>query len=353
VTLEPDVLKDGLSVLAAEADEVRIETAEIGRRARSRRRARLAGSGSACAVAVVAVTLLWPGGSSGERARVLAGPGAQDRSASYHGVELSVPSSWAVNADRCGTPTRDTVLYPHTTTMCAWNAPKAYDTVQFGPASQVSAPGRGLSFHGHPAVTAEKRLADGRTQETLVVPDLDVAVVATTHDAALARRIVTGAKLARPVDSVGCADPVVNRGPAITGRAATTMVPSGFSTAIICVYEDLRLSRSAVVSRTDTQRLASMLDGLRPGLQSQSSIAGQPKQTRGQLCKVPSGGYSIRFSYPSGDPLTVVVRTGGCEDIGATNGKVTGHLTQPLLDKLGKISGAYLTGTPLNDLVPR
>ncbi len=346
MTLEPDVLKDGLATLAAAADEVRISTGEVRRRARRRRGARLAGTAASGAAVAVAATLLWPGGPGGQDARILASPMA-GRPVSYHGVQLTVPAGWGVNALVCNVPTRDTLVYPGIRPDCMrLTQPKdVHDTVEFtSPTAVQISPGRTISFGGYSAVTGEKRLADGRTEEVLVVPALQAAVVAKTRDPQLARTIISGARFAK-TDAAGCAAQITGLTPTASARVTSPgLVPGGFTTATVCAYEDLWMSRSTPLAQADAQRLAALFNGLPAGLQ-RSKQACTPYDDGSYR-----SGYLVRFRYPSGDVVEVGTRTGGCKDVGATNGKVTGHLTQPLIDALGRLSGDYLTGIPLEDL---
>jgi hypothetical protein len=56
---------------------------------------------------------------------------ASTRQWTFRGVGISVPSDWPLNAEHCGTPVRDTVIFPHAVLDCLVARPPGVTSVEF------------------------------------------------------------------------------------------------------------------------------------------------------------------------------------------------------------------------------
>lgn len=185
---------------------------------------------------LVAVLLAGAVGLLRLRSGAAAGPqGASPaKPVSFHGVQVLVPASWPLNATKCGTPIRDTVIVGQgVVPLCLLTPTPTVSVVELVPLAQAQAGGqaavasRAIRLAGHPVRRGEDRLADDRARVVLVIPDLEVAVIATSRDAALARRIVASATI-RPVDAAGCHDRLARLRPGRPARHGTAarLVPA-------------------------------------------------------------------------------------------------------------------------------
>jgi hypothetical protein len=120
-----------------------------------------------------------------------------DREVVAEGVRLLVPGDWERNALRCGTPVRDTyIVGVSAEPLCLIRpAPKVdyvevrrSDDLAGDPAAAVAT--SPATVTGHQVLRGGNRLADGRVQRVMVVPDRQVIVVAVSSKPAVADRIM-------------------------------------------------------------------------------------------------------------------------------------------------------------------
>ena len=299
----------------------------------------------------------WVGrGGSGGQADVpdaVAGPGpaGPTKPVSFHGVEVLVPRSWPLNAVRCGTPVRDTVVVGLGAVAACMILPQpVVSVVELKPvrdaevSKQAAVADRAVRVDGHGGRRGEDRLQDGRTRVVLLLPDLDAAVVAESKDPALARSVVASARVAR-IDAAGCPDRVRElRPPGSPQRdgAARLTVPGTPVAGAVCRYSDLRLARSAALTSSQLQRLEALLNAAPVG----TSRPGDGYAISPALCgEEERRGFVARFRYASGPPLEVVVHIGGCGPLGASNGARGVRLSPELIATLTDLVG-YDGGYP-------
>jgi len=369
VAIDPETLKAGLTEEARQATPLDMNTAELRQRIHRRRRNTATGALASCiAVAAVAIGGFAVAGGVGQHnaaAERYSSPAPVPpgmKSLSYHGVEFAAPASWPINATRCGTAIRETVIMPVTAMPACLIKPTAFDLIEASDTKhgtlQSAAGAKRVSFFGHVAFSGDRRLTDGRTEAFLSIPDLDVKVVAQTHRPELAQKLIAAVRPARPADSLHCVDPIPALRPQRPPKPLGQLAPAGFMSAALCVYDGLRVVRSTQLNSTDAAMLAGTLNALKPGLQKRGAVNKPPKKPASQPCTPAdqaafNSGYLLRLSYPDHRVAEVVVRVSGCRDLGASNGDRTGRLTTTLVDTLGKVSGYPMIGTPVDDLIPQ
>jgi hypothetical protein len=306
----------------------------------------------AAVAAIVAVLLAGAVELLRLRGGIPLGAGAsQTRPVGFHGVQVLVPSSWPLNATKCGTPIRDTVIVGQGVIALCLLAPRpTVSVVELAPLAQAqaggqtAAAGRAIRLDGHPARRGADRLPDGRSRVVLVIPDLDVAVTATSRDAALVRRIIASATI-RPVDAAGCHDRVARlrpAGPPARQGAAARLVPASPTAGSICRYSDLRLERSTTLTAGQLRHLLGVLNGLPAG----TSRPGGGYAISADSCQQEERrGFVLRFDHASGPAVEVFVHIGGCGQLSAANGARTTKLSPELVTTLTGLVG-YDAGYP-------
>jgi len=208
---------------------------------------------------------------------------------------------------------------------------------------QAAVADQAIRLAGHPARQGHDRLPDGHSRVVLVIPDLDVAVIATSRDAALARRIVASTTI-RPVDAAGCHDPIARLRPGRPARHGTAarLVPASPTAGAVCRYTDLRLERSTALTAQQLGHLVGILDGLPAGT---SRPGGGYGITTDSCQEEERRGFVLRFDYASGPPVEVVVHIGSCGQLSAANGARTTKLSPELVTTLIELVG-YDGGFP-------
>lgn len=328
-------------------------------RTRARRLAPLVAA--VCVVAVVlGVGLL--GGRSDDAVTAA----SATRPYTFHGLTLDAPESWPLNATNCGVPLRDTVLVPGTVNLCGIPDPPRVSVVSFAEYPEDYLDGR-LRVQNSAKTTTT---IDGRTVTKItgvsggrvgaystargdpiavfVVPSLGISATIQSPERALVERIAGTARFVR-TDANGCLARRADLRTLPTGRpparsgADTKLVPGHPRHVAVCRYEDGGLERSAAVTGKDRGKLVRVLNGLPTGL----SVAPPPRTySKSIVCtredERPSG-YTVVATYAEGPPVTVWVRLGTCELLGASNGTHTGQRGNaphsPLVKAIGHLVG--------------
>jgi hypothetical protein len=275
----------------------------------------------------------------------------------FHGLSITVPSSWRVNEPEVCKLSREVVLLPGPRLTCLFPDTPSVAFVEFADGTTP------LRLTG-PLKTTETRISglaatrtDGfwarRPAFAYTVPALRASVLIVP---ALGQ---TGADLAASlqvdeVDSHGCsaeasdvAELPRNKPPARPG-AAETLVPGRPDVLRVCRYFAGRLEQGVALTGSQATELLTVLASLPAGL----SRARQANYSAA-LCATPVPfpdtidgkdrsdveAYRIEADYPSGNPVIVVVRLGLCGDLGASNGSRTGQRTDALWKALFHIGG--------------
>ncbi|MBM9506206.1 hypothetical protein [Actinacidiphila acididurans] len=322
------------------------------RRAGRRRGAVLAVTAAVVAAVGAGFVVAETSGHGGRHGTTAAHTGADTmRTWTYHGLQVKAPSGWGVNALRCGTPVKDTVVIDQgPTAACAIKLPGPMpQTVTFGTLGKRADPSaRKVTVDGRPATVHTERMPDGLFRTTLTVPSLDAFVDVRTRSRALTAAVIASARIVS-VDTNGCAahvDALRPGGAPQRSGAAAHLVPGLPSGATVCHYEDHRLAHSTRLTGSRLTELLDQLAALRPGLKP-ADPRPNPKQppsvTLGSCFdQADRDGYLLRFTYPSGPALDVYAHFDGCIRLGADNGARTGGLTPAFGDSFfGKVDPGF------------
>ena len=282
-------------------------------------------------------------------------PGSQ--TVMFHGLTITVPSSWLIARGEVCTLSRSIVRLPGFTLTCAYPDTPSVAFVDFlegedrlpltGPITSTK-----TTISGVAATRSDGRWA-GRAAFGYTVPTLRASVLivpAQGQDGA----DLAGSLQIKAVDSHGCAAKVAdlaelprNEPPAREG-AADTLVPGRPAMLRVCRYVAGWLEQGAALTGPQQTRTLRVLAGLPPGF----SRAAVPTISR-PLCYSPGKGvdtidgkdssdleaYRIQADYPVGKPVIVIVRLAMCGDLGASNGSRTGQRTDALMKEMMRVAG--------------
>lgn len=268
----------------------------------------------------------------------------------FHGLSITVPSSWLLNEAEPCKLSREVVLLPvGVRTLCGFPDTPSVAFVEFLGADTP------LGLTGPLKVTKTRisGLAGTRTDGVWVARPAFGYTVPTLRASV---RIVpalgqTGAELAGSLevnafDSHGCPAAVSDAAelprdkPPARAGAADTLVPGRPDVLRVCRYYAGRLEQGADLTGPQASELITVLDHLPAGLSRAAAGTYWPP-----LCETSSRGsnmvggddaeaYRIEADYPTGNPVIVIVRLGLCGDLGASNGSRTGQRTDALWEAL-------------------
>lgn len=283
----------------------------------------------------------------------------------FHGLSITVPSSWPVNEPETCKLSREVVLLPGARPACMFPDAPSVAFVEFVDGStrlRLAGPLKTTETRiGGLAATRTDGFWSDRPAFAYTVPTLRASVLIVP---ALGQ---TGADLASSlrvngVDSNGCraeASDVAklprNKPPARPG-AAETLVPGRPDVLRVCRYFAGRLEQGAALTGPQAAELLTVLAQLPTGLSRAN-----PANYSASLCATPAPwpgtidgkdrsdveAYRIEAEYPSGNPVIVVVRLGLCGDLGASNGSRTGQRTDALWRALFDIAGSQAGVVPV------
>lgn len=290
-------------------------------------------------------------------------PPAGQQQVVFHGLAIDVPASWPLNATRCGTPMRDTVVLPGAVPLCLVLRPPAVTSVEFyenrlkGLTETLSgARTAEVSIDDRPAT----RLSGIRKQSphlhiaAVAVPSLSAQVVISSPDQASAEALAATLTI-QTVDQNGCSARAAGLGvfPILQGSTRPgvdqKLVPGTPARVTVCRYLGGLIEQSTTLDASQRTALVSLLNGLPSGL-SQAN----PHTYLPSLCRMPatspgsvtgetasdSEAYLVQASYDSGPDVDVVVRLGLCGNLGASNGTRTGQRTMALAERMASLAGA-------------
>ena len=307
---------------------------------------RMAAVAGAVAITIVGVFLATGHGLGSNK---LATPGAPTtppgkQPASFHGLQVFVPSSWSLGSERCGVPNADTVTFE--------DAQPSADTCKSGEQdpeitvvhlrTTTSPDGRALvdladvptTVDGVPARTGQGTpLGRHQTSWVLVVPKVNVVVAVEAPDATQARSLLGTAHLV-PVDSLGCPDRLVTASGSKGSPPPQRLAPPDATKATLCRYRSGWLVRSIGLPKAQTQQLATTLNLLPTGVSRTEGMELAPT-----ACEEEEGrGFLAVFPHRR-DSTRVALRLSGCGELYASNGSRTTKINLPLIALVSRIAG--------------
>jgi hypothetical protein len=392
VTDIDDALRRWAQEQTDDAPDVHVDPDRFGT---GRRRPWLAPLAAAAAVLVVAAGVLvvrpWESGSrTFDRAIPLdrhsvtppsVSPSASTRESVFHGLAIDVPKSWPDNATQCGTPIRNTVVFPSGGTLSClklepagvtsvtWSALGGHHaplasakltTLVIGGFSATRSVGvvhspttiHGVPVNKHPSSVSTTHVVDVR------VPKLSTMVTIESPSAALADGLA-GTLHTRTRDPNGCnarnslrtlSDV---RQPTKAG-AESTLIPGTPSRISICRYERGFFEQGTTLSPRDLESAVRVVNALPPGLSVTNPRDYLPAVCRpgNRFSDTSSELFQFQIAYPHGQTLTLAARLGYCGKLGITNGHRQGQLRMSLVRFLSPRVGVNV-GVPDNVLPVR
>lgn len=332
---------------------------------------------AAALVIVLSVALVLAGGgsspkSAGEATQPAATssppPTETTQQVTYHHLAITVPASWQINDERCGTPQSNTVLLPGGTLGCAVASPSNVTWVAFGrdqdslanDATREETTLDGASAIKWTGVTKDGvgGFADGVPALVLDVPSADPSVLIASPDRQELDRLASAVHVVNSA-SDGCPSEEPYR--ALTDEpmpdhagADEQLIPGEPASLIVCAYDgEHQLGGSGVVTGEALTSDVAMLRALPSGLSrapDNSYDHGSCTQTADPskaLDRDPEAYFIVLARYDSGAVLKLYVRVGTCGDLGVTNGTVTGQLSADLVRFVATVTRTTVT-SPMN-----
>jgi hypothetical protein len=274
------------------------------------------------------------------------------RTESSLGVQIEVPSDWAVNDYGCNMSDRPSVVRAQGAVRMCLTLEQPTKQVALIEAQSAAAKiaGEGLvkrqvSLAGVSAERSEARGKDGRYLGWLHVASRGVTVTVKVLDPELRRRILDSAKLVS-VDQNGCADqrPVAKRPDPRNTSPGSALVPAAPSALSVCYYgEGARLQASARLDGARASELAAALNKAPAGPNPDAD----PKQCLHPATPPPPD--AVLLAAGATAPTTVYVAFSGCVGRGLDNGarraQVTASIVKLVMTPLG-------TGYAMNGDLP-
>jgi hypothetical protein len=335
-----------------------------------RRRPVAAIVGAAAVIVAIAlgVSVLRGGGTNHPSGGAQASPGPQAsappgyQAVTFHGLAINVPSSWPMNATRCGQATEDTVVYPGVVPLCFGGINEKLTIAVWSDGSTPGGPEldaqgtatTSTAISGTPAKKITARTRQGRFVIRFEVPAVDASVTVASPDRSTAERLVASVRIVQR-DRNGCPAKATDVSTIPTGQpparagAATSLLPNDPVRVAVCRYLAALIEQSSSLDSAHQAGLRSALNALPPGLLHFQDSGPEcrrritdPGSTMGSDAG-DSEAYRIQADYSTGPSVVIIVRLGVCRQLGASNGTVTGKPTTQLMDDLAAIVGTAQT----------
>lgn len=336
-----DLLDRAVGWYRSDADPDPARIAKIASRRHRRRRFSAIAVSTVLTLGALAfvVTTLTPGRSGGPPIGTsptsMQPPTSTDQVIGYHGLTVTVPASWSINDEHCGTPQSDTVIRDTGgVLLCLVPRPPRISSVEM-----VDNPGYWL-----PKIQSPRTLTNpnGVQLERGTVPDRDgIAVYVPAVNVLMFVQTVTEAETGAIVDSIrladtdpnGCAMRERQLEPPVSYQPESSMqdvlIPGSASAIAICHYVDNWLVSSATVTGQEMASLVSVVNELPEGFVHAPPASYEPSQ-----CDEPASeggelgsGYILWVHEADGIAVPLWAHVGICGDLGITNGARDGQLT--------------------------
>ncbi len=198
-------------------------------------------------------------------------PAPSEQVIGYHGLLLTVPASWTINDEACGTPKSDTVLRDLGGVLaCLLPRPPGISSVELldDPSSSLPQIQQEASLTNSNGVRLQRGTLPDRGGIAVYVPAVDVLMLIDTVADAQTQEIVDSIELA-DVDPNGCVMREQELAPPASYEPPATMrdvlIPGSPTAIAICHYVDDWLRSSASLKGEDLSRFADVVNGLEEG----------------------------------------------------------------------------------------
>jgi hypothetical protein len=219
---------------------------------------------------------------------------------SFHGLQVYVPADFGYGQAHCGQATSDTVEvdFVGASELCAVRFSAslvAFATLQSPNRHYLPQPTiqRAITLDGHAALSAVVTKGT-RTQGSVQVPDLGVAMGVDSTDAATVAAIVNSASIVA-VDANGCPSGRPVSLDANPTRSVVDLVPGTPTSVRLCRYDDSGLVASARLTAADAAALATAMNE-------------HPSVTRSQTLCTADTGDAVQATFTSTDGAQVNVQ---------------------------------------------
>jgi len=277
--------------------------------------------------------------------RTAPAPPAGQQAVSFHGIQLFVPSDWAVGASSCPGTGRPHVRFVDGASAGCAEAPAPVTSVLLADAS-------GQAGTHYAALATSPAFVDGKparrgrgpapggapVADVLLVPQTGAVVV--VFDLEQAGFPVLDSVHFAEVDQVGCRDQITTFVPPAPQRqdARTELLPGGPVRVGVCRYVDGWLMRSHELAGAEIRGLQQLLGAAPIDVQT----------TRAGRCSVAQAeGVLLRAEYATGEPVVLSARIDGCPwqvSNGTVTRGLTGALITALTDAVGHTNSLGNTG---------
>lgn len=269
----------------------------------------------------------------------------------FHGLLLTVPSSWKINDTTCGTPQGDTVVRDQgATASCLAGRPPGISSVEF-----VDDPDYWLSqidssmkaFTNSNGVHLESGTVTGRRDLAIYVPSTGALMLFDVASGAESNAIIDSIQLA-DTDPNGCAmhetqlDPPPSYVPPASTQVA--MIPGSPTSIAICHYVDGWLASSASEMGSEMDDLLRVVNAVPEGFVHPPADTYDPTQCDQSFAGggERGSGLILWVNEPDAPPAPLWAHVGFCGHLGITNGSRDGQLTPELAAALyGPLHAGY------------
>lgn len=268
-------------------------------------------------------------------------PAPTEQVVGYHGLLLTVPASWTINDEACGTPRSDTVLRDLGAVLsCLIPRPPGISTVELldDPSYSLPQVQQEATLTNANGVRLKRGTLPDRPGIAVYVPAVGVMMLIDTVADAQTQEIVDSIELA-DVDPHGCAMHEQELAPPASYEPPAAMkdalIPGSPTAIAICHYVDDWLRSSASLEGEDLSRFVDMVNGLEEGFvyaptdTYDPSLCNEPSSEGGEL----GAGYVLWVHGIDHEPVPLWAHVGICGGLGIENGAREGQLT-PLFAKL-------------------
>lgn len=259
----------------------------------------------------------------------------------FHGLEVTVPTSWKINDTMCGTPQSDTVIRDQgAIAECLFvPRPPGISSLELVENPEYWRP-KMLSVrtltnpHG---VELERGTISDRLGIAVYVPAVHVLMFVDTVADAETSAIIDSIQLA-DTDPNGCTmhemqlDPPTSYQPQASMQ--DTMIPGSPSAIAICHYVDNWLVSSATVTDQEMTDLVGVVNGLPEGFVHAPPSTYDPSECESSTGGELGSGFVLWVREADAAPLPLWAHVGICGHLGITNGARDGQLTPELAGAL-------------------
>ncbi len=274
------------------------------------------------------------------------------RPVTVHGLTVDVPAAWPTNAQRCGTPTTNTVLLPlGLVALCLTPRPRGITTVEFQDGLRSDASARRFTLGGGGQARRSDRVEHGVYSTTVFVESLRVSVVISGPTRSAVDRLV-GTLRIDTVDVNGCPARIDGYLELPTGRppvrpgANQTLVPGTPTALVACRYGHGLVEGGASFGGSRAAAVARAWNAQPRGLSVTDPKSYLPSLCRNGAASRPGTdnenrfSYRVQFRYPDGPTVVVNIRLSLCGRLGASNGSYTVQRTDALIAQLVSLLGS-------------